>query len=258
MKLKQFYSLCERFAPVALSREYCEKYGAYDNSGILLGEDVEITGALFALDCTVRAVELCKEKGYNLLVTHHPAIYSPVKGLREECVSERAVLAAARAGISIICMHLNLDCAEGGIDEELMRGLGGADATVMHPLSSGGYGRAYEVDTDCAGLLKTLRGRFGAERIAVYGENKPLTRIASFCGAGMDEQSLGFAIAEGAQAIVTSDGKHHLIMQAMEADICLLLPTHYAVERYGFEKYYEKIKREAGLPCYFYTDERLL
>ncbi len=258
MKPKSFCELCERFAPLSISDELCQKYGWYDNSGLLVDCAEEITGALFSLDCSVQAVEEAKKAGANLLVTHHPAIYQPIKGLRSGEANERAVLAAARAGISILSFHLNLDCAEGGIDESLMKGLGGANPQVMQTVLGGGYGRAYAVATDTVGVCELLKREFLAERVTVYGGNRKIKRIASFCGAGLDEGAIAFAREQGADVILSSDAKHHLILQTLECGMGLILPTHYAVERYGFEKFYLKIKGEVDFSCEFFTDERLL
>ncbi len=257
MQLKTIYNLCDRIAPFRLSDEYCSLFGAYDNSGILVDCGEEITGVLFALDLTVSAVNKAKELGTNLIVTHHPAIYAPLKRLSEDDPTSRAVLEAIRANISVLSAHLNLDCAQGGIDEQLMWALGGKEGTVMHPLSHGGYGRAYDVNADMDTVVALAEEKFGSKRHTVYGNEKKITRIASFCGAGMDEGTLAFAKAQGAQLIVTSDAKHHLILSALESGMNVLLLTHYAAETYGFEKYYEKLKEKLELPCEFYVDERL-
>ena len=71
---KQFYEIVNAFAPKAISDEYCNRYGAYDNSGLLVDCAEEITGAVFALDLTDGAIEKAKAMGVNVIVTHHPAI----------------------------------------------------------------------------------------------------------------------------------------------------------------------------------------
>ena len=76
MKPADIFGILEReVAPVALSDELCAKYGAYDNSGIILDCGNEVTGAIFCLDLTGSAVEAAQKAGYNLIVTHHPAIF---------------------------------------------------------------------------------------------------------------------------------------------------------------------------------------
>ena len=61
MKLNEFYQVADGFAPKALSDEYCKRYGAYDNSGILVATGDEITSVLFSLDLSLNAIEKAKD-----------------------------------------------------------------------------------------------------------------------------------------------------------------------------------------------------
>ena len=99
---------------------------------------------------------------------------------------------------------------------------------------------------------------FCAKHIAVYGKRREIRRAASFCGAGADEEAVEFAVRQGADVLVSSDFKHHVLTLALESGLSVIQLTHYASENYGFEKYYRKIRRQAGIPCIFHTDEELL
>ncbi len=258
MRLKKIYEIADGLAPFSLSREWCELYDGYDNSGILLDCGEEISRILFSLDLSLAAIERAKQFGAQLIMTHHPAIYSPLKSLSASGEGKE-ILACARAGISVISAHLNLDCATDGIDESFMKGLGGEHALcVMERLSSGAYGRVFEVEeTPFDEYVKAMKKTFQTQRITVYG-NRPVKRVACFCGGGMDEKSVAFAAQNGADTFVSSDGKHHLVTAAVESGMNVLLLTHYASEVYGFHRYYEKIKEKSGVPCEFFTDERYL
>ena len=95
-----------------------------------------------------------------------------------------------------------------------------------------------------------------------YGNlEREINRAASFCGSGVDEGAIGFALNNAggkADVIVSSDFKHHLITLALEEGLAVVILTHYASENYGFKKYYEKISRQIKLPCVYHTDEELL
>lgn len=257
MRLTEIYDVADAIAPFALSGEYCKKFGSYDNSGILLDCGEEIHKILFSLDCSSAAVAKAKETGANLIFTHHPAIFSPLHAL---CEGEgKEVLACARAGISVLSAHLNLDCAAGGIDESLMEGLGGKTAEkIKDALSAGGYGRVYAVAAcTLEELAKRAERELSAKRIVLYG-GRPVSKIASFCGAGMDEESIAFALENGADTLVSSDGKHHLVAEAVGRGLNVMLLTHYAAENYGFYRFYQKIKEKSGVPCEYFRDERFL
>jgi putative NIF3 family GTP cyclohydrolase 1 type 2 len=99
---------------------------------------------------------------------------------------------------------------------------------------------------------------FSASVRWVGDENKIIRIVASFCGAGVDDRSIDFAIACGADAIVSSDWKHHLILACHEAGVAVFELSHYASEEYGFEKYYEKMCKSIELPCVLHREEALL
>lgn len=258
MRLKTIYEIVDRIAPFALSREYIEKYGMHDNSGIQLDCGEEITKILYSLDLSARAVERAKEIGADCIFTHHPAVFTPLYSLSAHGTGKH-VLACARAGISVISAHLNLDCARDGIDESLMHGLGGArEEKLMHALTGGGYGRVYPVaEKTASAFVEEIEKTFLTKRVLCYG-NRPVKRVASFCGAGMDGESVAFAIENGADTIVTSDQKHHLLLEAKEAGLNVILLTHYAAEHYGFQKFYQKIKEALPIGHEFFTDEEYL
>ena len=258
MQPREMYKLVDSLAPFALSRAYCEKIQGYDNSGLLLdcGKDAECI--LFSLDLSKAAVEEAKRIGAGLIVTHHPAIYAPLKNLTPDGAGA-SILMAAGAGISVLSAHLNLDIAEGGIDESLMFGLGGKKADAFYERVEGGaYGRVYDVEeTPLAEYAARVKETFQTGRLVVYGE-KPVKRVASFCGAGMDEGSILFALQNGADTFVSSDQKHHLVAMAQEAGMNVLLLTHYAAEHYGFTRFFERVKAKISEKCVFFTDARLL
>ena len=269
MKLSEIYKIADELAPKKLSDEYCEKYGAYDNSGILVNTGEEIEKILFSLDLTDCVVERAILTGAKLIVTHHPAIYGKISCLSVFDNLGAKLTKCIQNGISVVSMHLNLDCAKGGIDECLADGVKIAsgiadtldlgDSAVMHELSAGGYGRVYGVKTTSAEMLKNeLNKVFKTERTLVYKEDKKIERIASFCGSGCDEEGIAFALKNGADAVVSSDFKHHVIALALENELAVISLTHYASECYGFEKYYEKISRQVEIPCEFFKDEALL
>lgn len=256
MKLKDIFNAANELAPFALSEEYIEK-GHYDNSGVMLDCGREISGVLFSLDLSLAAVEEAQKRGCNAIFTHHPAIWEGVKHLTEE--DTPALFACVKAGISVLSAHLNLDTAWEGIDESLMRGLGGkAPIAVMQQLSLGGYGRVYDLpERPLEQFVAHIRTEFETERIVCYGE-RTVKRVASFCGGGFDGGSLAFALAHGADTIVSSDGKHHLIADAAERGLNVVLLTHYAAEVYGLRKFFTRMKEKLSVPCFFFSDERLI
>ena len=262
MKLREIYERIDARYPKRLSDDYIAKYGGHDNSGILLlDEGAEIGGALFSLDLSLGAIAAAKEKGMNLIVTHHPAIFFPIANIRTDDALGARLHACLRNGIGVISMHLNLDCAVGGIDEQLARAAGAVgEMRIGEPLSSGGYGRAYAVER-CS--LSAFSARLGevlrTRRMFVYGDPEAeITRAASFCGAGLDAGAIAAAKVYGAQVVVSADIKHNFICDALESGLCVVQLTHYASENYGFQKIYQSLSAELGVPSAFYEDVHML
>lgn len=261
MKLNDLYRKIDAYAPKSLSDEYCAKYGAYDNSGILLGGDEEIGKVLFSLDFSSAAIAEAERIGANAVVTHHPAIYAKIGSVRDDSPAGRNLLRALRGGISVISMHLNMDCAAGGIDEYLARAGGGKEFTIVEPLekTGTGYGRIYDVEPiEAKALYKRIVTELGAERASVYLPENMVRRVASFCGAGGDENAVLSAAKAGADCIVSADFKHHVVLMAIEYGMSVISLTHYASENYGFQKIYGKLKPDLGAESAYFCDERLL
>ena len=281
MKSTEFFNFIEPIAPIAYSKEFCSRYGAYDNSGLLIDCGNEVRAAMFALDLSKDVVEKAARTGAGAIVTHHPAIYSKLSSLACGDETGGAVLAAARTGISVISMHLNLDAAEGGIDECLAEAVRTAalDASgetaceaaaeekmLTFNCGNGGYGRVYDLaggkEVGAAALKSSLdRVLLGKHTLLYAPPYKKVKRAASFCGAGADEEAIAFAVKHGADALISSDFKHHILKEAVSRGMAVIAPTHYASERYGFEKFYLKVKKiveTAGVVCEFFENSALL
>lgn len=264
MMVEDVLAALEKVAPVGLSDEFCNKYKMYDNSGIIINCGGEVTGVLFALDLSEKAVKEAKRQGFNLIATHHPAIYGGISRLDLGSNAQaRALAGCLKSGISVISMHLNFDAAKEGIDFHLAKGLGALDiskAKIAAPVSSGGYGRVYEIEPCTLGKFTERTGKeFSSLRVIFYGDkDRKVKRVASFCGAGCDDNNMSFALENGADVFVSSDMKHHEILALTGAGLGVVVLTHYAAENYGFGKIYLKIKEGLKVKSAYFTDAELL
>lgn len=255
-----FFSVLDGIAPIRLSYKLIEK-GDYDNSGIIVRQNEEIKKVLFSLDLSVGAVKSAKKNKCDTIVTHHPAIYHPIKCLDS---GNAALLFAINANLNVISMHLNLDVAKFGIDQSLAEGLGGKDIEILDVLEDGvGYGRKFYSGMSVAEIKATIRKNLRTARTLFYGDGKKVIgNIASFCGggAGYAEDMLLSGKLSGVDAIITSDVPHHLIKRFTEDGKALFIITHYAAENYGFKKFYERVKKEVSekAEVLFYEDKKLM
>lgn len=253
MKLEQIYEILNNLAPLSLSKEMCLAENGYDNSGVICHVERSITGVVFALDLTKKVVEFAVENGADLIVTHHPAIYAPIKKV------DGALKSAVQNGLGVISMHLNVDVAKCGIDFFMADALGAKNAKVLLELpSGGGYGRLFSSDLTVGQLAEKAKTAFGSDKVSCYGNSSQKAgTVASFCGAGLGDDCASIT----ANVLVSSDVKHHQILACLESGKSLILPTHYAVENYGFNKFFEVFASQNGLQgvkLYYYNDDRLL
>lgn len=261
MKLEAIYNKIDSMYPKRLSDEYLASYGGRDNSGILIDTGKDITSAVFSLDFSMGAVDEAVRGGAQLIVTHHPAIFFPVANVLKTDPLGARLVKCLGAGISVISMHLNLDCAPGGIDESLARAAGCmSDPAPEEPVSLGGYGRIYDVPEQSFGAFAAnLKKELRTDKAFLYGKaDEPVRRIASFCGAGADAKSLSLAAGAGADVIVSADIRHNIICDAVESGIKVVQLTHYASENYGFNRFYHTLKDVLGIPCVFHEDPIML
>ncbi len=263
MKLSEAFKIIEEnAAPVALSDELCAKYNHYDNSGVILENEGEITGALFSLDFTPDAVAEAVKRGYNLIVTHHPAIYHGMRRITpSDDLISRALIECIKHNIGVISMHLNFDSAPQGIDYYLMKGLGGTVADeFLNNLSSGGYGRIYNIKpVTFKEFVKRTMKEFETRRCFAYGDDERIIkRVASFCGAGCSGDAAGLAINGGADVLVSADIAHHMITGLYYNGVNVVQLTHYASEVYGFKHIAKNLAPCFGVPVCVYVDAQLM
>ncbi len=255
MKINDFLKLLEEYAPLEYSNIFCSKYGAYDNSGIIVGTTDDISGVVFTLDLTKNAVDLALEKGANLIVTHHPAIYKPISEISD---FSNALLYATKNKIAIISMHLNLDSAVHGIDYYFAKNIGATDCEIVYPILDSGYGRVFTLkNTSIEQIANTIKQNFKTQRVLVYKkQDKTDLKVATFCGSGLSENEL--KLLNDVDLVISSDIKHNVLIACDNLNVSVISLTHYASEFYGFEQFYNKIKAKTQVQVYLNNDEYLL
>ncbi len=256
--LDELMSLLESVCPLSLSHKMIEN-GSYDNSGLLVKVNEKVEKILFSLDLSLDAVKKAIDLGCDTIITHHPAIYEPLKNL--SITGETApIVLAIKNQINVISMHLNLDIADDGIDQLLSVGLGGENIEILSLVDEkNGYGRkALVKETDLEQFVSNAKKTFMSDKIIAYG-NKKVKKIASFCGSG-SSQALECLDTLEADTIISSDVPHHHLKTLIESDKNVVIIPHYVSEQYGFNSFYalltEKIKGKAQ--TFYFLDKRFM
>ena len=109
--INDIYAFLNEIAPVRYQMDF-------DNAGFLVGDGgTAVKNALLALDITDAVIAEAIELRAQLIVSHHPLIFTPLRHATTDDLAGRKVLTMARHGISAICMHTNLDIADGGVND---------------------------------------------------------------------------------------------------------------------------------------------
>lgn len=127
MQLSNITHYLESLAPLAYQE-------SYDNSGLIVGNgEMKITKALVSLDCTEAVVEEAIQTGANLIISHHPIVFSGLKKFNGNTYIERVVMKAIKNDIAIYTIHTNLDNVRHGVNQRIAEQLGLTNLQILAP-----------------------------------------------------------------------------------------------------------------------------
>ncbi len=228
LTVKDIYNVLDDVAPY-------DTAASFDNTGLSVGSfSKSVKSVLLTLDVTGEVVSFAKENGFDLVVSHHPLIFHPLKALKEESLA----FSAACSGVAFLSSHTCLDKAAGGVNDCLISALSLKDAYASSYDEFLKVGFTSEISPeDFAGFInKTLGGA-----VRFNNAHRPLKKIAVCSGAGAD--CLEAALFENADALVTGDASHHDFLDANESGISLFAAGHFETE-YPVVFYLEKLLKE--------------
>jgi dinuclear metal center YbgI/SA1388 family protein len=189
------------------------------------------------LTVTPAVVEEAVAERVDLIVAHHPLPFSAVKRLTSDTTVGRMLLALVGARIAIYSPHTAFDSAAEGINQRLAEGLGLVEIEPLVPQPEGqGAGRCGQPQTPITldGLARRLLKFLGIANLQTVGDLAQQPRkIAVACGAA--GELLDAARAAGCDAMVLGEARFHTCVEAESWGIGLLLPGHYASERFAVE-----------------------
>ncbi len=240
---KDFYNYIDSFAPFASQT-------VWDNSGLLVGSfNNEVNRVLLSLDITEFEIEKAKEINAQLIISHHPVIFSAQKTFLDTSVA----FEAARAGISLLCVHTNLDKATGGVNDTLCEKIG-LNYEKMPPEIADGFLNVGTTDREYTPneYAKLLSEKLGATvRFSAMEGN--IRKVAVCSGAGAS--FFADAKALGCDALVTGDASYHDFLDAMHSGIAVFAAGHFETEVIIVEKL-QKILAEKFEDTEFVVSDR--
>ena len=205
MKVRDIIAVIEEFAPLSIQE-------GWDNSGLCVGSpEDEVTSALFALDCTKELVDEAVACGADMIITHHPLIFSGLKKISPDDQVGAAVIKAIKNGIAIYAAHTNADKVIAGVSGAMAAKLGLADVRI---LSEDGEGTGLGVVGDLPQPLTAdeavalVKEKFGLKMLKASRPSDGLISRVAMCG-GSGSSLIGAARRSGAQLYISGDISYH-------------------------------------------------
>ena len=207
----------------------------FDNVGLLAGRtEKEVKRVYIALDATDAVIDRAVEAGADMLITHHPLIFSPLKKVTDEDFVSRRVVKLIQNDISYYAMHTNYDVL--GMVELAEKILGirnteVLDITMEKDGKPEGIGRIGELEKpmtleECCVYVKH---KLNLGSLKVFGDMQAeVSRLAISPGSG--KTAIAAAIAKGADVLVTGDIGHHDGLDAVEQGLSVIDAGHYGTE----------------------------
>ena len=194
---------------------------SFDNTGILVGNDTQqVTRALIALDITKAVAEEAAALGAQLVISHHPVIFHPLRAVD----GESAVASLIRHGIGAIGCHTNLDLAdEVGVNVTLCRALGlqnlhwEAEAVLVGETEK----------TDTYAFARAVKEKLGCDSILVTPIERSVERVAVCSGAGGE---FVYQLKGKCDLFLTGEARHDEWIYALDQSLPMVAAGHYHTE----------------------------
>ncbi len=224
----------DTFAPTRLAEDW-------DNVGLLVGDPASKADRIMTcLTVTPESADEAIDRKADLIVTHHPLPFRPLKRLTTQETPSKMLWSLIRAGVSIYSPHTGFDSASGGINQRLASRFGLTDVRPLVPTDdepdSLGSGRVGNLSTTTlAELTADIKRQFRMDHLQFVGEmNNQISRVAIACGSG--GSFLKQAQLAECNAFVTGETDFHTCLEARATGISLILLGHYASERFAVEE----------------------
>ncbi len=240
---RDIYDFIEKIAPLELAEKW-------DPVGHQLGdEEAKTTGVVLALDLLPQTIELAKRNGANLIVTHHPQFFSPLKNLSYQKVENQLCFSLIKDDIALYSAHTNLDAAEEGVAYQLasrvLTGLEHDELEILIKNSDNtGHGRYCTLNKPqkFSEFYNRVSRQLQAPFCRVCDIDDSTIRNVCFCPGAFDEDWISDLLANDIDVLVTGEMKHHVGIALMLRDIRVIVTGHDTNERVVLQPLAEKLR----------------
>ncbi len=224
MKVHELYTFLSEKIPASLS---CE----WDNDGLMCcpDGDREVRRILVALDVTAAVAEEAIAGGYEVILSHHPLIFHPLKALNASDPVAKKAIRLLQAGVAVMSFHTRLDAVAGGVNDTLAEALGLSDVAVFGE-NGETIGRIGSLSSSMAldAFAERVKSATGAPCVQVADAGRAVLRVALLGGGGSGD--VDAARAAGADTYLTGELKHNQLTDAPECGMNLIAAGHFYTE----------------------------
>ena len=216
MKIKEVIEFLDEKFPLDLQEDW-------DNSGLQIGNvENELKNIMISLDLTDEAIDSAIESSCNLIINHHPLIFSPIKSIDLSSDYNKKIEKLIKNDISVFAMHTNLDTAK-VLELDKVEFL---NTENEHPMARLGFTK----EQSSQEFAEFVKEKLACKGLIVYGDKEKIIKKVALCG-GAGSDFIGDAIKKNCDAIVTSDVKYHEAIDNSK-DIVIIDPGHFSSENH--------------------------
>lgn len=228
-KVKEIVSRFEKLVPNEMKMDF-------DNVGLLAGTgETEVTRVLTALDPSPEVINEAKSLGAQMIISHHPLFFD-LKAVNNGSTTGRNIIELIQSGISCLCLHTNLDCVKGGVNDALANALGVTVEGLLEGPHRTGDGAEYGLgrfgylpeETSMEKFLSHVKTQLQTSGLRYHDAGRPVRKVA-LCG-GSGGEYVNKAHELGCDTLVTADIKYHQFLEARALGLNLIDADHFCTE----------------------------
>ncbi len=227
-KCKDVIKIMETIAPERIAY-------SWDNPGLMTGDpDSDISKILVALDCCDEVIDEAAEFGANMIITHHPLIFRPIRNVTKDSRTGHLLIRLIENRINLYSAHTNLDMSPIGTNAELAKRLMLQNTEYLMPTDEEPFamGRVGDLPEKMSTeeFAAFVKERLGLNTIAFSKAGDYVSKVGLCTGHGCDREFLEAAIKKGCDGFVSGDVGYHEAQEAISMGISLFDGTHFATE----------------------------